>query len=834
MRRELWPDIESALAAALEVPEAERLEWVRRFCTNSEVRAEVESLLGAYGRAEGFLSRGLPAPPIGSGIPSMGGRRVGAYQVVEQIGHGGMGAIYRAERADDEFRKQVAIKFIASGFQTPDVLSRFVVERQILATLEHPNIARLLDGGVTEDGLPYIVMEYVEGLPITDYCEKEKLPVAARLQLFRGICSAVHLAHQHLIVHRDLKPANVLVTNDGTPKLLDFGIAKLLGGGAWAQGQTLTMLPMTPEYASPEQARGGVITTASDVYSLGVLLYELLTGMRPYRIKGATLEGVLKAVCEQEPDKPSVAARQRDSAQAPALRSDLAGDLDAIVLKAMQKDPAARYASAEKFSDDIGRYLAGLPISACRDTFRYVARKFVVRNKRTVVASAVALLLALAGVAGVMWEARIARQQRARADVERARAEQRFNDVRKLANSMLFELHDGVAPLPGSLPIRRLLVTRALEFLNTLARDSRNDRGLTLELVQGFTRVGEVQGGLTMASFGDFPAALSSFMKARDILLPLYDANPTDPDLGALMGNVYYRLEGVSVGLRDYPKSLDYCDRAEETYNKVLRVHPDNQKMMRGLAAAYFGHAVILGQMDREPLSEYWRKSLDIYKALIARGSPEPNLDRDYSRSLTFYASRLVDSGRTPQALEILQEAHAINERRLAAKPDDRDAATDITMSYGVIAETLNTLGRPEDALLSYRKALAMVQQLSETSPQDVYLRDRLAARHFTVGEQLMNMKRYNDALVSFREAIRINEDLASRRPAVSFTRAVSLKSWLNTGKIELAHGRRSPACEDFDRSIKIYAEMEKEGPVRKVDQEIGAEAAKAAASCAP
>lgn len=833
MRRELWPDIESALAAALQVPEAGRLEWVRRFCTNPEVRAEVESLLGVYSRAEGFLTRG-PSQPHSGGIPSMAGRRVGAYLLVEQIGRGGMGAIYRAERADDEFRKQVAIKFIASELQTPEVLSRFVVERQILATLEHPNIARLLDGGVTEDGLPYIVMEYVEGRPITGYCDQEKLPVAAKLQLFRGICSAVHLAHQHLIVHRDLKPANVLVTKDGTPKLLDFGIAKLLGDGAWAHGQTLTMLPMTPEYASPEQARGKLITTASDVYSLGVLLYELLTGTRPYRIKGATLEGVLNAVCEQEPDKPSVAAGQRDPAQAAALRSDLAGDLDAIVLKAMQKDPAARYASAEKFSDDIGRYLAGLPISACRDTFRYVARKFVVRNKRTVVASAVALLLALAGVAGVMWEARIARQQRARADVERARAEQRFNDVRKLANSMMFELHDGVAPLPGSLPVRKLLVTRALEFLNTLARDSRNDRGLTLELAQGFTRVGEVQGGLTMASFGDFPAALASFTKARELLLPLYQANPSDPELGALMGNVYYRLEGVSVGLRDYSKALDYCARAEETYDTVLRVHPDNQKMMRGLAAAYFGHAVTLGQMDREPLSEYWRMSLDIYKTLIAHGSSEPNIDRDYSRSLTFYASRLGGSGKTRQALEVLHEAHAINEKRLAANPKDRDAATDLTMSYGGIAETLNTLGRPEEALVSYRKALSMVQQLSETSPQDVYLRDRLAARHFTVGEQLMTMRRFHEALGSFHEAIRINEDLASRRPAVSFSRAVSLKSWLNTGKIELTRGRRSAACADFNRSIQIYAEMEKEGPVRKADQEVGAEAAKAAASCAP
>src|SRR5262249_25625550 len=288
-----------------------------------------------------------------------------------------MGAVYEADRDDEQFRQQVAIKIIKRGMDTDFVRDRFLRERQILATLDHPHIARLFDGGATEDGRPYFVMEFVDGEPITDYCRRRELPLDEKLKLFRDVCSAVQHAHQKLVVHRDLKPSNILVTADGTPKLLDFGIAKLLApdtGEAVTRTETAIRL-MTPDYASPEQVRGGAITTATDVYSLGVSLYELLTGRRPYQFETYSPLEIERAICDPEPPPPSDAARRQPGTSLKLARQ-LAGDLDNIVLMAMRKKPDRRYQSVEQFSADLLRFGAGLPVAARPDSFVYRTGKF--------------------------------------------------------------------------------------------------------------------------------------------------------------------------------------------------------------------------------------------------------------------------------------------------------------------------------------------------------------------------------------------------------------------------------------------------------------------------
>ena len=354
MSPELWREVDAVVAGALDLPAELQAEYVERACAGRpELRAEVESLLAVRAHAARFLEH--PAE-------SMEGRRAGPYRLVREIGRGGMGTVYLAERDDRLFEKRVAVKMIYGARQGTEAARRFRAEWRILAALEHPNIARLLDAGVLDDGAAYLVMEYVEGRPLVEYCAP--LPIARRLELFRGICAAVEYAHQHLVVHRDLKPGNVLVTEEGTPKLLDFGIAKILAlspgdGGDVTIGQAH---PMTPDYASPEQIRGGVISTASDVYSLGVLLYELLAGVRPFRLAGMTFEEAVRAVCETEPPPPRSVA--------PAIASDL----DAIVRKAMRKLPAERYASARELSSDIAAFVAGRPIAARRPSAAYVVR----------------------------------------------------------------------------------------------------------------------------------------------------------------------------------------------------------------------------------------------------------------------------------------------------------------------------------------------------------------------------------------------------------------------------------------------------------------------------
>lgn len=443
--------VQAVFEAALEVHPAERAVFLDTACGDEAwLKQEVASLLAALDEAGSFIEAPavIEAPEVFTDerAESMIGRRIGAYQIIGAIGQGGMGAVYLAARADEHFQKRVALKVLKRGLETEDILRRFRHERQILASLDHPHIARLLDGGTTEDGLPYFVMEYIEGQPIDQYCDDHRLSITERLQLFRQVCAAVQYAHQNLIVHRDLKPSNMFITADGAPKLLDFGIAKVLNPDVSSPTVEVTMTGMrlmTPGYASPEQARGGLITTASDVYSLGVVLYELLTGHRPYHVSSLPPDEAARVICQQEPEKPSTAITRVEEmttdgetkritpesvsemrADTPdRLRRRLSGDLDNIVLMALRKEPQRRYASVEQFSEDIRRHLDGLPVMARKDTLGYRAEKFIKRHRVGVAATVVIVLTLVGGVITTAWQARIAAEQRDKARVEATKAE---------------------------------------------------------------------------------------------------------------------------------------------------------------------------------------------------------------------------------------------------------------------------------------------------------------------------------------------------------------------------------------------------------------------------
>ena len=421
MTEERWERIDRIFAEALERPERERERFVAEASGGDEsVVREVRALLESHEEAPLILGESATAyaEPLLDRMSAdweeegPTGRRIGPYRILREIGRGGMGTVYLAER-DDQFRRQVALKLVKRGMDTEEVLLRFRYERQILAALEHPNIARLYDGGMAEDGLPYLVMEYVEGSPITAYCEERGLGIEPRLGLFRTVCRAVQFAHQNLVVHRDVKPSNILVTEDGTPKLLDFGIAKLLGADpAQEAPHTRTGVRiLTPEYAAPEQIRGGAITTATDVYALGVLLYELLAGTRPIALEGKSAYEAEQAVLEVEPVRPSAARGTPHR-----LRRRLRGDLDSIALKALEKDPARRYQSAQELVEDVDRHLAGLPVRARRQTLGYRARSYL-RRHRAGVTTAAAFLLLVMGF-GVVHNIRITRER----DLARAAA----------------------------------------------------------------------------------------------------------------------------------------------------------------------------------------------------------------------------------------------------------------------------------------------------------------------------------------------------------------------------------------------------------------------------
>jgi serine/threonine protein kinase len=453
-----WKRVEQVFHQALEQPPDAREAWLRNACAgDAGLHAEVASLLesdraAGADKIDAHVRRAvLDLREEEVAKPAMEGRLVGHWRLIRELGQGGMGTVYLAARADQQYESQAAIKLVRGGLDTDFILRRFRRERQILARLEHPNITRMFDGGTTDDGIPYLVMEYIDGLWITRYAAKHKLGVEERLRLCLPVCAAVAYANRNFIVHRDLKPGNILIDANGVPKLLDFGISKLLHADQPEPLNTQAAAMMTPDYASPEQILGDPVTLASDVYSLGAVLYELLTGKRPHRIESCTPLALERAICLDPVMQPSVAA-----AGDGALSRRLKGDLDNIILHAMQKEPARRYASAEHLAEDLRRFLEHRPLNARPDSTLYRLGKFVRRNRMSVALGSVAALAVVTGALVAGQEAFIAHQ--------------RFQDVRRLATTFVFDVESAVRPLPGSTRVRQLIARTGVEYQNKLSR----------------------------------------------------------------------------------------------------------------------------------------------------------------------------------------------------------------------------------------------------------------------------------------------------------------------------------------------------------------------------
>lgn len=427
-----WSRVKDIFAELADLPPSVRSDRMQQLCGDDDSLLRVISELLESDRAVADFIE-MPAFSIADALPTAGvpvGRHIGIYRIVNEIGRGGMGTVFLAERDDGEFSRNVAIKVVSSPFLGSDSLARFRQERQILAGLDHPNIAKLLDGGVTDDGLPYLVMEYVEGEPLIEYARHHDLTVERKLKMFLKICRAVAHAHQNLIIHRDIKPSNIIVTHDGEPKLLDFGLAKMLD----MQSPDLTATnyrALTPAYASPEQLRGEKVNVASDIFSLGVVLYEFITGRRPFNGDGSTSRPGSASSDIADPERPSTRllrslSGEKDAAGRRALErymSDVRGDVDNIILKAMREEPDDRYASVEQFAADIERHLDGLPIAASDPTFRYRASKFIRRNRAAMIGALLVTIALLLGITATLWQARIAANERDQAQREKEKAE---------------------------------------------------------------------------------------------------------------------------------------------------------------------------------------------------------------------------------------------------------------------------------------------------------------------------------------------------------------------------------------------------------------------------
>jgi tetratricopeptide (TPR) repeat protein len=641
--------------------------------------------------------------------------------VLREIGRGGMGTVYLAARADDAFQKLVAIKIIRHGLDTEDIIQRFRGERQILAKLDHPNVTRLLDGGTTEDGLPYFVMEYIEGEPIDLYCDQRKLTITERLQLFQGVCAAVRYAHQNLVIHRDIKPGNVLVTKEGVPRLLDFGIAKLLTPGTSPGERTLTgPRPLTPEYASPEQIRGETITTSSDVYSLGVLLYRLLTGKNPYRLADHTPAEMERVICGDEPQRASVAAGSM-------LGRRLRGDLDNIVLMAMRREPQRRYASVEQFSEDIRRHLDGLPVIARSDTVGYRATKFVARHKAGVVAATLLVLTLAAGVVAMAWQARVARLETAKA--------QRINTF---LQDMLSFSSPGYAS-PNSKKDPDVKVSEVVEEAAKRAETELADQPEVLAEMQ--RTIGEIY-----YSQGRYDQAEQILRRSLEKRQRLYgDGSHETAEALNLLANTLLRKGANGEAETLFRKGID-IER-----NQAKRGHLDVRAMVHALG----DYGSMLDQVENNTAEPYLREALQYASRLTGK-------DRAFLAMIENDLGNVISRRGDPEADRLFRAA--IDEyRKLPA-----GAYAEMGTPLSNVALDLTNAGRYDEAEAFVREALELRQKvLGNAHPDTAMTWHRLSDLLYKKGD-------YQGAESAGREALEVY-GRALRRPQDAFNFALPL-----------------------------------------------------------
>lgn len=671
MTPERWQQIEQVFTEAAELSPNERGPFLDLACAgDAELRSEVEALLDVgeeYPHTPFATLISNAADALNAARDEFIGRRVGPYCITGIIGQGGMAEVYRAVRDDDQYQKEVAVKFVSPSSISNLTLARFRYERQILARLEHPNIARLLDGGTTGDGLPYFVMEYIEGQPITNYCQAENLSIKQRLALFRSVCEGVQHAHRHLIVHRDLKPSNILVTKYGVPKLLDFGIAKLIAPEsspvAVTIAQTMTMMRMmTPDYASPEQVRGEAVTTATDVYGLGAVLYEVLTGERAHQLKDRSMVEIERVICETEIERPSAVVEGRTGAK---LRRELSGDLDNIVLTALKKEPERRYQSVEQLSEDIRRYLDGRPVKARQDTFLYRTGKLMRRHKAAIGVATVILAL-LIGFAATMslQAAKIARER------------DRANQVTEFLFSV-FKVSDPSQARGNSVTAREILDKGAEKIRQELHGQPELQAALMDPM------------GHVYFKLGLYDSALPLLTDALEIRRR--ELGDEHPDVATTMNNLALVLHAKG----DFNAAEPFYRDSLAMRRRLFGEHH------REVAASLNNLGLFLKDKgDYGPAESHLRQALALRRALFGEAHA------DVAETLNELAVIIKNKGDHSNAEPLYREALEMRRRLLG---DNHPAVAESTNNLAVL---LDNMGRYDEAQALARQALALYRQL--------------------------------------------------------------------------------------------------------------------------
>jgi non-specific serine/threonine protein kinase/serine/threonine-protein kinase len=722
MTPQRWQRAKAIFDRAIELSPSAREDFVRAECgPDALLASEVLDLLAAHDQASSGAFDFSAERSAASEDP-MRGRVLGPYRVIRRLGSGGMGRVYLGERVDDQFHRRVAIKVMHTNDEGGEIARRFQIERRTLAVLDHPNIVRLLDAGTAGEGLPYLVMDYVEGQPIDEFCASRGFSIPERLAAFRSICAAVQYAHQNLVVHRDLKPTNVLVTAAGDVKLLDFGIAKILRP-EYMPDAALTRTnahPMTPDYASPEQVRGEPITTATDIYSLGVLLYRLLTGNLPYQLKtGQTFE-LERAICEQDPAPPSASIRRAESGSDRASpRLAWNADLDAIVLQAIRKEPQRRYATAEHLSEDIRRYLTGLPVAARKGTLRYRAGKFAARNRTAVALAIVAACGLLASTLMSVWYARSAAR-------ERDRAERRFKEVRQLAKFFVFDFNDSLQA--GVTGARRQLVETALEHYRRLLPEAAGDVTLQKEIVEGYLRIGDVRGNPRAANIGDVAGAKASYHAALRLAEDILKTRPDDVETRQSRARAILRIGEMTALQGDGPTARQEYERSLRAFEDLYRSGGRRAEALLDLLMAFDKLGLVQYELgDLQGARRSYRGILERLEELPAAARAAAQLRWYEARANSKLGLIIAAEGQVVAGTKAAETGAGLFDElaRDAPSPKHRRDAAAARLA---VAELLVRAGRRLEARQHFHTGLASLQKLATEDPankqlqRDIYL----------------------------------------------------------------------------------------------------------------
>ena len=812
--KQQWAKIGPLLNTALELDATTREQWLEGIVrTDAEIAPLLKQILATHDQAERASElETVPklAPPPPSSLPSFfhPGDMIGAYRLVLPLGRGGMGEVWLADQADGRITRQVALKLPTQVQHLEVWRRRFQRERDILAKLTHPNIARLFDAGVDEKlsrigiGQPYLALEYVEGKPLNEYVDAKLLPIAARLKLYRQVLAATTHAHQHLVVHRDLKPGNILVTASGEVKLLDFGIAKLIDDAATqttddssaAQHQSATELTriggrvMTLRYAAPEQVTGEAITTATDVYALGVILHELITGLSPYRATREAKRLTEAALTDEPTSVPSALNFSLDDIHKRGLRSarqltnQVAGDLDAIVLKAMRKQPDERYLSVTALDDDVRRHLEGSPVHARKGTWRYLAGRFVMRHKIPMFAAALVLITIVGGLIVVDQERRVA-------VAERERAERHFKSVRTLANSLMFDVHDQIEHLSGATKAKQVLVENASKYLAQLSNESKLDTPLSIELAKAYARLADIQGQNDGANIGKPDAALASYQRVVELLTPI--AQPVIKPTST--------TDLESAHIADYELS--------KAYRKIGGI----QRAMGKLEPAY---------ASSKTGAEFALRASQSANATLENKTLHVVMDYERERSLAGLRKdrviRLKGATDAVAAMEVLR----------LSNPDDRDLLDRLAWCYSENGHALRDDQDPEvkrQAIKKYEMALAIREAALLKAPNDVELQRAILAHHNAIGKTYSQLHDDENAIKHLRAADDNMVRISSQDVGNVQFKSDAVQTILSLSEAQQAAGDNHAAQASADEGLKRLAALP--GEARALRRTVAAEA---------